>query len=317
MDQNNQKEIYFFGAAFIIDQVKQLEAQVDGVFFGEDIEYIHRMRVASRRLRTGLNLFKQYFPENFGESWRNAFKGITRALGNARDLDIQIQLIESQYQTDLDEDYEPGYQRLLLRLRHQRLKAQQKVTGAIQTLQDDKTLEAMHNLLDHCIGYRSAQLNPALVEFAFNAISESLDQFLSYQEILQMPDNSDKLHAMRIAGKHLRYKMEIFEVLYKGQLFPFIQIMKKLQDQLGEIHDCDVWVSWLPEFINQERSHIMDYFGQIDPIKKVLPGIHYLIEDRKITRQKEFDAFLVNWQTLKKEQTWENLRKIIEPFKIL
>jgi hypothetical protein len=57
---------------------------------------------------------------------------------------------------------------------------------------------------------------------------------------------------MRIAGKHLRYTLEIFAPIYGHALDPHIRAMKNIQDLLGEIHDNDVWISWLPEFIALE-----------------------------------------------------------------
>jgi hypothetical protein len=45
----------------------------------------------------------------------------------------------------------------------------------------------------------------------------------------------------------------------------------------------------------------------------LLPGIHHLIEDRKLARQQGYHAFLENWQKQKDEQTWEKLSGLIDP----
>ncbi len=70
---------------------------------------------------------------------------------------------------------------------------------------------------------------------------------------------------MRIAGKHLRYTLEIFAPIYNQALIPYLQVMKEVQDQLGEIHDDDVWIEWLPKFIEKERSRTENYFGTTGP----------------------------------------------------
>ncbi|HNU36137.1 MAG TPA: YfcE family phosphodiesterase, partial [Methanomassiliicoccales archaeon] len=53
-------------------------------------------------------------------------------------------------------------------------------------------------------------------------------------------------HALRIAGKHLRYALEAFRDAYDDGLDDEIKVLKKLQDTVGELHDCDVWLQRLP-----------------------------------------------------------------------
>src|SRR5512145_2616192 len=68
--------------------------EIHGVKEGQDIEYIHRMRVASRRLRAALPLFRICFPRKQYLRWMQELTKITRALGEARDADVQIASLE-------------------------------------------------------------------------------------------------------------------------------------------------------------------------------------------------------------------------------
>ena len=52
----------------------------------------------------------------------------------------------------------------------------------------------------------------------------------------------DELHALRIACKRLRYSIELFEEALPG-LKTAAQRVRQLQDELGEVHDCDVLAS--------------------------------------------------------------------------
>jgi hypothetical protein len=79
-----------FGANRIPQRIKALSKEIDGVRKGDDIEHVHRMRVASRRLRTALPLFKRCFPAGKFRSWKKTIKQITRVLSEARDTDVQI-----------------------------------------------------------------------------------------------------------------------------------------------------------------------------------------------------------------------------------
>jgi CHAD domain-containing protein len=59
-----------------------------------DVERVHDMRVATRRLRAALEVFEPCFP---GKRWRKALKrvkALADALGGRRDLDVEIELLE-------------------------------------------------------------------------------------------------------------------------------------------------------------------------------------------------------------------------------
>lgn len=56
-----------------------------------------------------------------------------------------------------------------------------------------------------------------------------------------------ELHDMRIAAKRLRYCFEFFAPLFAEGFSSHLKDFRKLQDFLGEIHDCDIWVDYLRE----------------------------------------------------------------------
>jgi CHAD domain-containing protein len=68
----------------------ELFEQADGVLDTGDIERVHDMRVATRRLRAVLEIFEACFePEPHGEVLRDV-KALADALGGRRDPDVQI-----------------------------------------------------------------------------------------------------------------------------------------------------------------------------------------------------------------------------------
>ncbi len=313
MGKKVQKSICVFAAKFMLDQVTRLENEISGALEADDIEYIHRMRVASRRLRNAFDHFKDCFPKKKSVTWQDDIRQITKSLGSARDLDIQIERLSQLYDESLDPAFKPGYQRVLLRLKQRRAKAQIKVEKSLKKMQEERSLEKIR------LGVERISMNtediylytPSLYQRAFTAINTSLEDFLCHEEYITSPENIEELHAMRIAGKKLRYSIELFAPIYKQAMFPYIQIMKEIQNQLGNIHDDDIWISWLPKFIDKEKVRIENYFGNTGPLEKLLPGIEFLIEDRKNSRTAEYQAFLTTWQTLQDENAWATLKEII------
>jgi CHAD domain-containing protein len=63
-----------------------------------------------------------------------------------------------------------------------------------------------------------------------------------------------KHHEMRIYAKKLRYTMEAFAPLYKNKLEKEIGTITAFQDVLGEMHDCDVWIEYVPKFIDKAEG---------------------------------------------------------------
>lgn len=301
-------------ADYIHNQTQVLEDEMGHALTDGDSETIHQMRIASRRLRICIKLFKDCIPGEKLKEWQDEISRITRTLSKARDLDIQINVLKQIYESRLGVEYKPGYRRLLLRLNQERARTQEKVADIIQRLREERTLEQMREQLDEWRVGEGGVYHPPPVNFnqAEAAITHALNEFLSYQQYVHSPDNADKLHAMRIAGKNLRYTMEVFAPFYGQALLPYIQVMKQLQEELGEFHDNDVWVNWLPKFIEEEQARILDYYGDDGPVARLLPGMHHLIEDRKKAREAVYQSFLRTWEILTGENAWQVLRKILK-----
>jgi len=314
MGKKAHKTVCIFGANFMLEQIGQLEAEIGGAMAADDIESIHQMRVASRRLRNSFEYFKNCLPSKKSKLWQDEIRKITHALGSARDLDIQIECIHQYLDGALDKEYQPGIHRLLLRLKQRRVKAQKKVSKTLINLRESTLLSSMHQELEKFDAKAEGiyLYTPRLYQKSFAAINEKLEDFLGYEEFIHDPDHVEKLHAMRIAGKCLRYTIEIFAPIYKQAMLPYIQVMKELQDQLGTIHDADVWVNWLPKFIKEEESRIEDYFGNAEPLNLLLPGFEFLIEDRQQVRKREYQSFLTTWQMLQNENAWHALKEVIQ-----
>lgn len=96
-----------YGAKYLLNLVDSLSGEVEGVRLAEDIEYVHRMRVATRRIRAALPLYRDCFSRKEYRRWRIGIRAITRALGEARDADVQIDYLQGVL-TDLHRHDEPG-----------------------------------------------------------------------------------------------------------------------------------------------------------------------------------------------------------------
>lgn len=81
----------------------------------------------------------------------------------------------------------------------------------------------------------------SLAENAEKIVSARLDELWSFAPDVLDPSKVDELHQMRIAAKRLRYVLEVTaESCFGPYAVAAEKRVKRLQDLLGEIHDCDV-----------------------------------------------------------------------------
>jgi hypothetical protein len=90
-----------------------------GTRLGEDIEDLHDMRVATRRLRAAFEIFNPFFKPKTIKKHIKGLRAIGRALGRVRDLDVFMEKAAVYLDTLLDEE-RPGLEPLLTAWRQER-----------------------------------------------------------------------------------------------------------------------------------------------------------------------------------------------------
>jgi len=78
--------------------------QAGGVLDLDDVERVHDMRVATRRLRAALEVFAACFPRKRHRKALKRVKALADALGERRDLDVEIELLKGVEDEVAEED---------------------------------------------------------------------------------------------------------------------------------------------------------------------------------------------------------------------
>jgi CHAD domain-containing protein len=302
-----------YGARIIKKHLESLEAQIEGVRASEDIEAIHQMRVASRRMRSALAIFAPCFRKPVIKSILKDVRGVTGALGEARDLDVHLEYIKGEAPNFSSARLAPGIKRLILRLTQKRQEIQGHVTKAMQRFVKDDVIGTINGWAGPLLGNSQGVYlySPALYQLGFNAINQRLDELESRELIVRDPNEVTELHAMRISAKRLRYTVEVFEDLYGDQIKPFLIAVKKLQEILGNVHDLDVWIAMIPAFIEEEKARIVGSYGHARPMKRLLPGLEAFKQAQIEKRAATYVEFIQEWDTQKADCVWVKLRRLI------
>ena len=100
---------------------------------GEDIEGVHDVRVASRRLRAAMDIAAPVFPRPWYRALHRTAKEITRALGEVRDRDVLLEAIRADRAAAPVVEH-PGIDRLIDRLERERVAAREDMEAYLEDL---------------------------------------------------------------------------------------------------------------------------------------------------------------------------------------
>ena len=247
------------GLKVMLQQLAEVLAHEAGTRLGEDIEELHDMRVATRRLRAAFNIFSQAYKPKEVKQHLKGLRATGRALGRVRDLDVFIEKVIS-YQETRNNTGEPmpGLDPLIVYLRHERETARDKLFSHLDGEGYRKFMEDFNKFLHSGVPKKIPEGDeipePSHVyALAPILIYTRLSVVRSYQEIIEHA-TINQLHMLRIDIKLLRYTLEFFREVLGDEAKGLIELLKTVQDHLGELHDSDVACAWLTQFLNNWES---------------------------------------------------------------
>ena len=141
-------EPYARAAARVVRmRADELFAHEDGVLDTSDIERVHDMRVASRRLRAVLEIFEPCFPQGDFKTVLRDVKDVADALGERRDPDVHIEAMET-FEAAVQATNRPGIEALVAQLREQQAKGNEALAAALEHMRECRLEERLRSLCD-------------------------------------------------------------------------------------------------------------------------------------------------------------------------
>jgi len=232
-----------------------------GTRLGEDIEELHDMRVATRRMRAAFEVFKPFFKPKAIKNHLKGLRATGRALGRVRDLDVFMEKAEHYLET-LPEEERPGLEPLLEAWQQERALGQDKMLAHL----DSKSYQQFKQDFNEFVSTPGAGARPiAGVNPSPNLVRHvapvliytHLAAVRSYERIITNA-TIEQLHALRIELKKLRYALEFFREVLGPQAKEIINDLKILQDHLGDLNDANVACQILREFIETWEERQID-----------------------------------------------------------
>lgn len=283
-----------------------------------DVEGVHDMRVASRRLRSALRDFMPYLRKGKLRRANDFVKAIADALGAVRDEDVAIMALEELIK-EAPEEVAAGVESLTAELAAHREGARAALSdaiseGALARFQGEFTFALEHAAKTprRKRGAKKDKEQEAATSFrqaGRDIISAGFDDTQKLSASLHQPHGEKRLHRMRIAAKRLRYAVELFAHCWGESLVPFAEEIADMQGHLGELHDCDVWIATLGARLRAQSSKAAT--------RQVEPDAQSIAQDRRAAawllsqfvkeRTKHYRAALKRWHDWEERDFAANL----------
>lgn len=233
-------------------QFKEMLAHEEGTISGADIEELHDMRVATRRMRASFEVFDAAFEPKALKPYLRGLRSTGRALGEVRDLDVFMEKAQ-HYLEKLPEGERDGLEPLFQEWMGQRENARAAMLVHLSS-DEYKAFKRKYIRFLNTPGAGARPLPENLVvptlvrELAPVLIAERLAVVRAYDPLVPYA-NLDQLHALRIDIKKLRYTVEYFRDVLGKDAEAVILELKGVQDHLGDLNDARVASQLLQDFL--------------------------------------------------------------------
>jgi CHAD domain-containing protein len=270
-----------------------------------DIEGVHAMRVATRRLRSALRDFLPLMSKRPLKRVRKELKRIADRLGAVRDQDVAIVALERLKDEAEIEAIKAGIEKLLEERSVLRETARALLTAALEGGGDFDDLRGRFAAaIDEAARRKKSKRTISFNEAGREAVADSLHDLIDLGASLYEPFKTEELHEARIAAKRLRYAVELFVHCWGERIAPFAAEIAEMQSFLGEVHDCDVWIEILGEQLRRRRKNETreaDYQTNI-----------WLLSEFVKKRTKEYRSALKLWSEWENGNFAERMRATIQ-----
>jgi CHAD domain-containing protein len=262
-----------------------------------DPEGVHDMRVLTRRMRSAISDFQPHLRKPAISI--ATLRVIARSLGAVRDEDVALAALEN-LKTQAPAEALEGIESVLEERRQRQAKArdglmkmispaalkefrvQFQTQIAVLALPKPKTAR----------GQPSPETSLAFRELGTKAINGRLKDFRSAVSTIYFPFEIEKIHALRILAKRLRYALDLFRFCWGEDLNDAAKEIAELQTSLGELHDCDVWIDYLGRRLKSTARKAKNNPDSA----KVQAGYTWLLQEFNKQRTHHYRDALRRWQ---------------------
>jgi CHAD domain-containing protein len=259
------------GRKVLLDEFIRVLRHEAGSRTGEDIEDVHDMRVATRRMRSVFRLLAPYYKRNAVHDHQEMLRRLAWALGNVRDRDILIGNLRT-YIKPVRGNGRTELLGVIDALDQERITFRAELVELLDSKAYKRFLKDFVEFLTVAgAGAKTpaTEVSPSQVRHILPVmVHHRLAAVRAYDPILATAD-ATTLHALRIEFKRLRYTVSLFQKVLGDQIDDFISSIKAIQDCLGHMNDAATARGLLEGF---EGAAVEKYLSSVQEHETALLG---------------------------------------------
>ncbi len=213
-------------------------AHEPGVRLGEDPEELHDMRVATRRLRAALKLYADVLPRR-AQRYERDLRWVAGALGEVRDLDVHLERLAGETSRNGE-----VLEEVVTVLEERRVEARRRM---LEVLDSNRYEGLVANFSGTLRRGRSPAPTSPIVESAPGLVRRRYRKVRKAAGAITGDSPPEEFHDLRKKGKRLRYALEPLQGIYGRPSERMVELLKAVQDYLGDHQDLVVAAGLLEE----------------------------------------------------------------------
>jgi CHAD domain-containing protein len=217
-----------------------------GTRLGEDIEALHDMRVATRRLRAAMAVFRPFLTPRM-LAFRDEFGQVARALGEVRDLDVQLERM-AEWRASFPPDRVHLLDGIEALLRKRRAAARRRMLQVLDSRRYERLCARFAAALRAGPPKSFAPGRTPVLAVAPDLVERRYRKVRKLGDRIKKTSPPEAYHLLRIEAKKLRYALEfVGNGIYGKPALEFSARVTALQDLLGLHQDAYVAIEMLEE----------------------------------------------------------------------
>ena len=233
---------------------RALAEQVAAAQNGE-VEPIHQVRVASRRLRAAVRLFSPYIQPIKPRDIEERLKWIGAQAGAVREFDM-LEKLSRRTTRKLDPEIVKELDPIWEEFKERRKEAAEHLAKTLNSPRYKSLAKQLSGRIEI-----TAEGDVAFAAVAPKLISPMLKSAIKAGEKLGDDPAPDSLHRLRKRSKNARYALEMMMGLGGKALRQELKRLEDLQEVLGDYHDAAVAVDWMKNFVSSRELLANVAFG--------------------------------------------------------
>ena len=245
--------------------LRQMMLNAPAFDLGQEIEAVHQTRVAIRRLRAALALFRPIIDDAAYPQLSNDLKWLSDHLGDTRDIDVL--LTETLEPALVREPGAPGLTELAAFIATRQASSRKVLREAMNSQRGRKLMLDLLLWVEDGAWRRKAIAAGAEPQ----SLKDLLDRRLrgSRKKLAALGEHMDtlteeELHELRIRAKKLRYQAAFFDTLASDgkaarRFNALVNALEQIQESLGAVHDAEATAAFLEDqartALQQGESH--------------------------------------------------------------